>query len=268
MKKRLLLVTLLVMCALFALPGAALAKAHIQIHGVKSVYMVNYGANLTVNGWLTSKLSTKHWDRRRLEIEYRRNGTWIDIIHFKPLADGDFTFFLHNPPAGTYRVHFDGDWRYHHANDVFVIKRPSKVDPLLSVTTPQQTIGIVNTLPPGRRIAETRRSQDTDGVSLWILAAKVHTGQPAALMLGNHLHISVLGSLTGATYTVVYPTPPLPPVVTGFGGSTEVTVGPYPVPQTDGADNLFRWYKFQADWDGNDFTVPGSATSAPLDVVS
>jgi hypothetical protein len=253
MKKRLLLVTILVICALFALPGAALAKAHIQIHGVKSVYLVNYGANLTVNGRLTSKLSTKHWDKRRLEIEYKRNGKWIDIIKFWPDSGGDFTFFLHNPPAGTYRVHFDGDWRYHHSNDVFVIKRP-KVDPQLSVARPGLTE--IDSTSLGARITETLRSQETDSASVWMLAAKVHTGLPAALMLGSHLHVSVLGSLSGATYTVVYTAPG----TTSFGGSTDVTVGPYPVPRFDGAGNSFFWYEFVAVWDGNAFTNPDSAT--------
>ena len=52
--------------------------------------------------------------------------------------------------------------------------------------------------------------------------------------------------------------------MTSFGGSTEVTVGSYPVPIFDGAHNSYGWYKFEADWDGNQFTNPGSATSDPM----
>jgi len=152
------------------------------------------------------------------------------------------------------------------AFDPLVIKRAAKVDPQLSVTTPSEQLVQVNGDVP-RRLTRMQPSVDTDGVSVWLLAAKVHTGQPAGLMLGTHLHISVLGSLSGATYTVIYPIPPST-ITTSFGGSTDVTVGPYPVPQADGANNPYLWFKFKADWDGNEFTLPGSATSAPLSIVS
>lgn len=256
MKKRLLLVAVLTVCAMLVLPGAAFAsKRTIKYHGVHSVYVVSQGSNLTAGGWVTSNKSPKRWDGMRFEIERKINGKWKDITVFWPSAGGTFTFFLHNPPAATYRVHYDGDSCYGIANDVFVIVRPAKVDPELSVTAPRQVM-----------MQFGARSLEADSVVVWLLEAKVHTGQPAGRMLGTHLHITALGSLTGATYTVVYPVPPST-ITTSFGGSTDVTVGPYPIPRLDGTGNPWGWFKFKADWDGNEFTNPGSATSDPLHIL-
>jgi hypothetical protein len=89
------------------------------------------------------------------------------------------------------------------------------------------------------------------------LAAAIHTGLSAEAMEGNFLTISALGSLNGATYTVVW----TEPSATSFGGSADITFSPIPVPVFDGNGNWYQYFKVKVDWLGNEFTNPGSATS-------
>jgi hypothetical protein len=258
MTKRVIGAVLLVCCMALALPGMALASLpHPKISGVHSVYVVNKGHNLTVTGLVTGKKSTKHWDEHApFEVEKRVKGRWVDLMIFRPKSGGSFKFTLNRPPAGTYRVRYDGCEHYSFANDVFRIKggtdgpiKVVKLDPALTVDGVQ----LVRRQPTSRQLAVTSE------VPTMALSATIHTGLPAEAMIGNHLTITALASLTGATYTVVWTNP----AVTGFGGSTDITVSPIVVPQLDGDGHWYNYFKVRADWGGNDYTNAGSATSNP-----
>ena len=70
MKRRLLLVAVVAVCALLLVPGAAFAKTGtIKYHGIHNVYVVPVGANLTAGGSLTCNKSHMHWNKMTFEIE-------------------------------------------------------------------------------------------------------------------------------------------------------------------------------------------------------
>ena len=259
MIKRLLGTVLLAGSIAIALPAMAMASLpHPTFSGVKHTYIVKHGANLTVTGKVKGKASTKHWDQHApFEIEKLVKGRWVDLLVFRPKANGKFKVTLRKPSHGTYRVRYDGCEHYSRASRVFHIKGGSAIKPIVeSKLDPQLSVTGVERAPLGTAL----KPQALDPV-IWDFTAVVHTGLPAEAMAGTHLTITALGSISGATYTVVY-TVPTP---SGFSGSQAVTVGPIPVPINDGV-SYFSDIKIKADWAGNEFTNAGSASSDPFSI--
>jgi hypothetical protein len=252
--KRLWLVAVLVACAVLLLPSIALAKDKLTIRGVGGVYVVAKGSSFKLTGSLKGNAHTKHWDQHvPLGLEKRVNGRWIDIAVVRPAKGGGFAFPMRRPSSGVYRVRYHGCNHYQAASRQFRIKGgtagptvPMKLDPKISVDR------VMLFGPP-----MTTRS--VDGLPF---QAHISTGQSAEAMAGDHLRVSALASISGATYTPVGSNlAPAYIASTNFGGSTEITVGPIFAARQDADGTPYNYYKIQADWDGNEYTNAGSATS-------